>query len=192
MGMMTVKIPKELLYLFGHDNSGQLSRGIIRLNPKEAELLFEYASKSVDTIVELGTFNGGSAILMASANESEWVVSVDINPNPIAKSNVDASGLKNLRLLSGNSRSVEWHGPVGLLFVDADHKPKSVEQDIATWSPFVVGGGYCALHDIKNVGTGLEYIPEWSKQFGWTEIDCAESMVIMQKEGDSPIAKDGT
>lgn len=40
-----------------------------------------------------------------------------------------------------------WAKPVGLLFVDAVHTFDAVRDDFLAWAPFVVQGGWLALHD---------------------------------------------
>lgn len=39
------------------------------------------------------------------------------------------------------------HGPIGLVFVDADHGLEGVKRDFDTWAPWVPVGGFMAFHD---------------------------------------------
>lgn len=39
------------------------------------------------------------------------------------------------------------HGPIGLVFIDADHSPTAVQRDFAAWAPHVPVGGYLLFHD---------------------------------------------
>lgn len=40
-----------------------------------------------------------------------------------------------------------WNRPIGLLWIDGDHRYESVKSDFLGWEPFVVERGVIALHD---------------------------------------------
>ena len=42
---------------------------------------------------------------------------------------------------------VAAHGPIGMVFIDADHSTPAVAADFATWEPYVAAGGVVAFHD---------------------------------------------
>lgn len=39
------------------------------------------------------------------------------------------------------------HGPIGMVFIDADHSFDAVHRDFATWEPLLAAGGIMAFHD---------------------------------------------
>jgi hypothetical protein len=48
-----------------------------------------------------------------------------------------------------------WNEPIGLLYLDGDHSFEAVCADYAAWSPFIVKGGWIALHDYGNPRLGV-------------------------------------
>ena len=52
------------------------------------------------------------------------------------------------------ARSEYGGGPIGLLFVDGDHRYNYVKLDFDLWSPLLVKGGWLAMHDAGYPGPG--------------------------------------
>jgi predicted O-methyltransferase YrrM len=67
----------------------------------------------------------------------------------------------------------EWDKPVGLLFIDGDHRYEAVKADLEAWLPHVVPGGTIAFHDYTKPFPKREQFPgvikfvrEWLKKTG--------------------------
>ena len=181
---------EELAYLF---KSSKHNRHLIRLNIKEAALLYKMVKKSQGDIIEIGRRYGGSTVLLASAAaEGQTVHSIDIERHDFVKKcfrPCPQSVLSKIKLIDAKSHIIgqKWKGPrVGLVFVDGDHRYKGVKRDIRAWCPKVEIGGYAVFHDVRDKRRewGLEPLIKALKQCGWKEVDCADSMVVMQKERD--------
>lgn len=73
--------------------------------------------------------------------------------------------------MMASAKAVEKRSkPVHLLFIDADHKYKSVLQDYQLWSPFVPVGSWIAFHDFGTRFKGVDRVIKEeviaSKQWG--------------------------
>lgn len=120
-------------------------------------------------IVELGVFNGRTALIMAwgaAQGKGAHVTAVDPwdtegnvydPPFTDAESRVWADYwvrtlgyAERIDLVQGFSQDVgaDWSGPrVGLLFVDGDHTKEGARRDIKTWAPHLVPGARIAVDD---------------------------------------------
>lgn len=175
---------EDLVYLFSCDVE---TRGIVRLDLDEAALLYKYAKKSEGHIVEIGRKYGGSALLLASAvNSDRKVYSVDFVVWKELESNLKSAPpevVERIVLINKESTEAadEWEGPIGLLFIDGDHAYNAVRSDRDSWCKFVAKGGYVAFHDVRDTFLGLEPIVDEMKSNGWEEVDCVDTLVILQK-----------
>lgn len=176
---------EEIVYLFscGHQN-----RGLIRLDLNEAALLYKYVKRTHGDIVEIGRKYGGSAVLIAAAmNDGQTIHSIDIVNHPEVESTLKKAGKEiadKIRLINGSSVALaaNWAKELSLVFVDGDHSIEAVRRDVYEWGKFVEPNGYMVLHDIRNANLGLELVVDDMKENGWREIDCAGSLVVLQKE----------
>ncbi len=110
--------------------------------------------------LEIGTFKGGSALIVASAMDASTpegrMVCIDIAPQ------VDPQHWQAIQhrasMIVGNSREVLPKardiagGPFDFIFVDADHSESSVFRDANEVLPFLAKGGYLLFHDSYNQG----------------------------------------
>lgn len=168
-------------------------RGLI--SPAEARRLADLAERAPTySVVEIGSHTGLSTLWLASYSSSR-VFAVDpwLDPRPGSRDdpfaletgdavlaefleNVDRFGLGS-RIVPLRTTSLElattWLAPIGLLFVDAIHTEDAVRADLDAWLPFVVPGGYVALHDYDSnpdgeyhgvaiVADELATSPSWS------------------------------
>jgi hypothetical protein len=112
-----------------HFRSGKrLPWEFIRLDPWEMPYLYWAAARARKGIVETGRFYGGSTLVMALANSTVPVFSIDIAPKDDDSLRVLLSkrGIgTNARLIVGDSQRGEFgdipDGAFDLLFVDGDH-----------------------------------------------------------------------
>ncbi len=150
---------EDILFLF---NSKVHNRKFVRLNFLEAGLLFKTARKSPGDIIEIGTKIGGSAVLLAAAaQDNNKIYSVDIIPHRSRLKGVRLDKITPKKLIGRINFIVEhstklakrWRIKMGMIFIDAEHTPKALSEDIDAWKPHVMRGGYIAFHDIAVAGT---------------------------------------
>lgn len=120
-------------------------------------------------IVELGVFQGRTALLMAwGARQGgkahvwgidAWELAANTYDAPFktagsrnwARYNVKALGYaKEITLIHGFSldQAMEWSGPpIGLLFIDADHSYEGCRSDLIAWAPHLADGATIAVDD---------------------------------------------
>src|SRR3990167_9391537 len=116
------------------------ARPLIQMTEKEAKELWNQTKETNGVIVEIGTYKGGSGIILDSGKAK--VYTIDINGiEPISDT--------NLNMIIGESSLVAsaWREPIDLLFIDGNHSFESVREDIKAWIPHVKIGGKVLLHD---------------------------------------------
>lgn len=176
---------EDLMYLF---SSMPENRNIIRLNLREAALLYKIAQKTDGDIVEIGRKYGGSALLLASASKAEQTVfSIDTKTNKKVKISFGLAPdyvVRKIKLIKGDSKAIgkKWNSSVGLVFIDGDHSFEGVKSDIKYWLPKINIGGYAAFHDVVGTVLGLEVLIDDLKTKGWLEVGSADTMVVLQRE----------
>ena len=155
---------------FSIDREMMLVGGDVHLLEKYAGLLPDNS-----TIVEIGTYLGWSAVLLAKASPNSahvWTMDAGVGPQIIHwlgekiddveiayKSVTDytfnLAGVQDkVTFLYGSSHpSTELHlaewakRPIDLLFVDGDHSYDGAMADLIAWAPMVREGGYMLCHD---------------------------------------------
>lgn len=104
-------------------------------------------------IVEIGSYTGSSTIALAAAQKEKngcKIFSVDCSLHPTIHHNLEHAGLTDwVELIQGFSHNVvrTWAKPIELLFIDGSHIYLAAKNDIDLWVPFVIEGGFVALHD---------------------------------------------
>jgi predicted O-methyltransferase YrrM len=131
-----------------------------------------------DRIVEIGSFRGRSAILLASAQGVPPVIAIDPHaggdrgPQEIAAEaargeadhrafvrNLEqadvADRVRHLRMTSADALG-SVGGEIGLLFVDGAHRFAPARVDLVRWGDRVRGGGTMLVHDsFSSIGVTL-------------------------------------
>lgn len=130
----------------------ELPRDFIRLEPWEAEYLFILSSRAKQGIVETGRFCGGSTFVMACANDTVPIHSIDIAPQDDAQlsAHLKRTGIgDNINLIVGDSQKSKYDsiGAFDLLFIDGDHSYEGCTNDLENWYPELSMGGHVVLHD---------------------------------------------
>ena len=82
-----------------------------------------------------------------------------------------------------------WRTPLSLLFIDGGHGEQPARDDYTWWTPWVMPGGYLAIHDVfPDPADGGRppyeqiYLPALaSGQF--TEIDAVGSLRVLERTG---------
>jgi len=124
-----------------------------------------YLAQLVQTVppgwlVDLGTYQGRSAMLLHRAAPNRMVVTIDNyqegpdakrkagpRPSPVKVAKQFAGDL-HVHLVKGDTAAVPgFVGNVALVFVDGGHTPQALAADIAAWKPRVVPGGVMAFDD---------------------------------------------
>lgn len=118
-------------------------------------VLAEFASP-LGAVVEIGSWKGKSTIWLAKACEAvpgARIFAIDPHREGSEQEfrrNVKMAGVDAI-LTPIVAPSVEalkgWDRPIGLLWIDGDHRYESVKSDFFGWEPFVVEGGVVAFHD---------------------------------------------
>ncbi len=141
--------------------------GNILVAPEESQALFEAAMhRPAGHVVEIGRFNGGTAMVLAAAGRYSGrpgVTSIDVTRFPAADYFRRVNGFDtDIEFVEGDSLRVAeqwrtWHpdGGIALLFIDADHSQDGVFRDLAAWTPHVIPGGVVVLHDVSTPDTGV-------------------------------------
>jgi predicted O-methyltransferase YrrM len=135
----------------------------------EADALYAVAVQAPlnTSIVELGTFHGYTAGVLAMAAEKigAHVTTIDdyvdrpeqhlpahIGPDAV-KANLKAAGL-DVTVKVGDTRSVPSDiKAVGMLWIDSTHTAAHVTAELAAWLPLVIVGGIVAFHDYGGAST---------------------------------------
>jgi MMP 1-O-methyltransferase len=130
------------------------------LNEGEGAYLYLQArvGAKLGCIVEIGSWQGKSTIWLAKASQAvggERVYAIDPHPpggnrEHAFRANIKRAGVDSmvLPIVKTSLQALRsWDRPVGLLWIDADHKYDSVRSDFYGWYSHVVNGGIIALHD---------------------------------------------
>ena len=148
-------------------------RGGITLD--EARALSAYAANvTVGVIVEIGSYKGKSALAFAHGVQAVQTDSPTpvycIDPHKAFVGELggtfgpnDKKDFFQLMLQSGAYQNVNlinlestvltkgWDKPIGMLFIDGDHRYGSVREDYQCWYPHVIDGGIIAFDDSKQL-----------------------------------------
>lgn len=87
-----------------------------------------------------------------SKSAADIVHDCDGNLRQVFKNNISSHGLSdNIKIIEGDSQAIpiKIRRLFDLVFIDADHSPKSVCADIRTWQSKIKNGGIIAGHDYK-------------------------------------------
>ena len=115
----------------------------------EMKELWEQARLTNGVIVEIGTYLGGSAVILESGGAK--VHTIDIQPCEEIK------GTSFVKII-GESLIIArtWMEPIDLLFIDGDHHYESIKEDLKAWMPHVKLKGKIIFHDYdSHVGVTL-------------------------------------
>lgn len=174
----------------------------------ERALLYLLATHaSVETVVEIGSFCGGSAAFLAGGMQakerSRSVFSVDpFLDAPVwfphgymhstfseFTANVDALGLSNQIIpIRGESRAVAAVWParsIDLLFIDGDHSFLGLVSDFENWVPKVSQGGYILIDDVDHIADVDKFNKLLSSIRGIRPFGTIDGIAGYIKHGDS-------
>ena len=116
--------------------------------------------RGVKVALEMGTFNGTSALFLSLA--AEHVITVDMDPQPAARRIV--AERENITLLTGYSCSFHdevkaicaEHGPVGLLFLDSTHDGETPRREFEMYRDLLADDAVVIVDDLLGPGHLME------------------------------------
>jgi hypothetical protein len=129
------------------------------------------------TVVELGVYEGGSAVVLCRAlgpeatlhlvdpfTEGGWALRAGLRGVPAAARRVTARAARGgpaVRWhIDYSQRLAErWTDPVDVVFIDGDHSEAGCRADWELWHPFVVPGGLVLFHDARGSQPGGAGLP---------------------------------
>lgn len=176
------------------------------LGLREAKLLFSLVKGSIPegVIVEIGSFMGGSTILLAKASKianKRKVYAIDPFDTyfPTSLKNIKNAGVDDwiIPITKTSIKAAKnWKKPISLLFIDGNHSYGYVKTDFLLWEKYLVKGGIIAFHDSQRIshpirpdlpGRNKDEGPIWvveenilhSRRFG--NIKKVDSMTVAQK-----------
>jgi predicted O-methyltransferase YrrM len=174
----------------------------------QARRLFERARAltAPATIVEIGSYRGRSAIVLAhGAPEGVAVVAIDPHagndrgPQQLAgssdegqadndafRANLERAGVltrvRHVRLPAQDALG-EVEGELGLLYVDGAHRYPPARDDIARWGARVRPGGMLLIHDaFSSVGVTLAILRLLAPSAEWSYVGRSGSLAEYRRE----------
>lgn len=136
---------------------------------KEERLLWELArNKGPGTIVEVGSFEGYSTIILAKAlTEHDRVYAIDPHTGRLCESDEKVSpstgdswirfkkhtqdaGVSQLvqpLKMKSEEAAAKWDKPIWLLWIDGSHQYKDVRKDFLLWQSYLIPGSVVVFHD---------------------------------------------
>ena len=124
---------------------------------EERSIVARIASTVPDdgTIVEIGTFLGGTAEILYKATRGRGVgvYTIDIAPHKVAYENLKDT---NVEIIVGPSMQVAqtWTEPIDLLFIDGSHRFCDTFGDFNSWVGLLKPGGTIIFHDYDPIERG--------------------------------------
>lgn len=171
------------------------------LNEREGKKLFELArlNSNLGVVVEIGSYEGKSAICLAQGNEivsKEKVYSVDnfigdpyVGKNPKMfqnfSKNIKKFGLDHIvKAIKANSLQAakNFEKPIRLLFIDASHDYGSVKKDFLAWFPRVANDGLVVFHDATYFEGVKKFTEELKRSDKLSYLETVLSMAIFKKK----------
>lgn len=131
--------------------------GAIQHSAELAMLLALAESAEVRTVLEIGTFAGGTAWAFSHLPSVERIITIDYGPQDSAEARLAALG-NWVTMIRGNSADPDTRhevirqlagSPPDLLFIDGSHDLESVTIDWQVFGPMVRPGGLVAFHDVE-------------------------------------------
>lgn len=155
-----------------------------------------------DRIVEIGSYCGGSTVVIATAarrrNRAVQVFAIDpfqagsdnylkdyetLFDRNVADWRVEDTIVK-VRMTS-LAAAVTWKDPVDVLYIDGDHEYDAVHADIRAFVPFVREGGLVAFHDYKGGKPGVPRAVDELVTPYHPKLFQAGSLVVFRKGGQA-------
>jgi hypothetical protein len=145
------------------------------LSIEEADYLYRAAARIANgVIVEVGSANGRSTIALslgARAGSGTAVFAIEPherfvgvyggqfgpeNRRAFFETMLRFDGWENTRLINVSSEvvGVGWRLPIGMLWIDGDHRYDAVRRDFEVWRPHLASTALIAFHDAADATGG--------------------------------------
>ena len=154
------------------------------VSESEANFLYKQACSVKGTIVELGTFRGRTAAVLARTGNG--VVSIDNYTYPLTTAkgtpahNLKKYGLSARFIQSDSAIIPNDINNVALLYVDSDHSYEHVSIELDAWLPRVTG--IVVFHDYeKDTYQGVKKAAQ-EKMSGWQLIGTERTMAAFRRK----------
>ncbi len=176
------------------------------LSDNEARCLYKLAkaSSKKGVIVEIGSWQGKSAIWLAKSGNKVYAIDPHIGaPEQIEqygcniqtfekfKSNINKAGISEMivSIVKTSEEAFEsWLGePISFLFIDGSHQYEDVKKDFVLWSPLVVNGGIIAFHDTPAPGPSRVLEEFIYNSLNFKVIKVVDSLTIIYKGKSLPL-----
>jgi predicted O-methyltransferase YrrM len=173
------------------------------LYDEEVDLLYRLASGvGSGVIVEIGSHRGKSTVALALGSRDHHGVPVyAIDPHETFAGvmgfeflprdrveflrNILRCGVaETVRVVNLTSRAAAagWEQPVGLLWIDGDHRYESVKLDLDCWRPHLAAGALVALHDSTDPELGPQRaIREALEGAGFEQVELVASTTVLKR-----------
>ena len=178
------------------------------MTPDQARLLWDAARalRAGDQVVEIGSYQGRSTVVLASAvPEGAVVVAIDPHagtdrgPQEISgketeaeqdsrvfQENLERAGVRDrvtyLRHWSQEALT-EVDGPIDLLYIDGAHRYAPAKEDIDAWGERVAPGGTLLIHDsFSSIGVTGAILTSLTFSGNWRYVGRAQSMTRYRRE----------
>jgi predicted O-methyltransferase YrrM len=107
-----------------------------------------------------------------------------ISPERALRDNLRSFGV-SARIIKAYSWAAaeQVDGPVGLLFIDADHTRPAVERDLSAWTPKLSANAVVAFDDYvhDNCPDVAPVANEWAMQFAWCRVDVVSKVAVFRR-----------
>jgi predicted O-methyltransferase YrrM len=121
----------------------------VLLAPAEGKALYDRVIRAPENVVEVGSFYGGSAVILARAGARRLTL-IEPAARPELIMSLSRTGLLHrVRLLSYYDSQLWhlWDSPISFLFLDHEHDYVSTRNSLAAWRRHLIPGAQIALHD---------------------------------------------
>jgi hypothetical protein len=168
------------------------------IGDKEAALLTRLASEVDDgCIVEIGSYRGMSTIALARGarvpvyaiephEEFVGVLGGRFGPDDrraFFENLLTAGVVEQVRLVNLSSEVISpgWQLPVGLLWIDGDHRYEAVRRDFDCWAPHL--RGKVAFHDAIQPTLGPSQLIEELLTEGYELVEHVQGTKVLRRSG---------
>lgn len=142
-------------------NAIELAKAFGYLTIREVEAIKKTAASLTwyePVIVNVGAGSGTSSLAIVEERPDARVFTVDISAGgPLGGLENECNAFRNAGISylcpiqinkASHIAAKEWkHGPIHMVFIDADHVNPAVERDIREWKKWVARDGVVAFHD---------------------------------------------
>jgi predicted O-methyltransferase YrrM len=153
-------------------------------------------------IVEIGAYRGRSAIALAVGSwRGSRVPVFSIEPHEpftgvlggtfgwedraaFYQAMLDSGACRAVRLvnLPSTVAAGAWHLPIGLLWIDGDHREQAVRRDVDAWLPHLRPDAVVAFDDVDDPTLGpAKVVEDLVRDRGWVEVERTDKIAVLRR-----------